>query len=293
MTSKTKGPARTPAKCSLQAWFARSAPVAVLLRRGPSDWVRMIRWDLRDDSFEPGQWFHGAIATEQCDLSEDGELFLYLARREGRRYWPEDYGPVWTAVSRPPHFTALALWTHSGYEGGGVFKDVRQVTLNIAQPRERRAGSELPLLVESSGRSSSWAQACLRRGWQAPDRPDGAEANHNWQAQTRLTKKQSELMLVWQKHRAPRYQWRNHFTLWRNGEPTALGDADFVDFDSSGRLLMGRKGQVLVCPRPIESLEWTQLADFSGEHPEPVQPTEIAMTWPDSQARTTDRNTEP
>ncbi|MFE1813543.1 hypothetical protein [Metapseudomonas otitidis] len=102
MTSKTKGPARTPAKCSLQAWFARSAPVAVLLRRGPSDWVRMIRWDLRDDSFEPGQWFHGAIATEQCDLSEDGELFLYLARREGRRYWSEDYGPQWTAVSRPP-----------------------------------------------------------------------------------------------------------------------------------------------------------------------------------------------
>lgn len=280
MTSKTKGPARTPAKCSLQAWFARSAPVAVLLRRGPSDWVRMIRWDLRDDSFEPGQWFHGAIATEQCDLSEDGELFLYLARREGRRYWSEDYGPQWTAVSRPPYFTALALWPHSSVIGGGLFIAPRRVRLNIAKPREQLTDANLPLQVESSGEFFTGIEAFLRKGWQAPDLHPGMTSSYHWHTQTRLTKQQDELMLVWQKHQAPRYQWRNHFTLWRNGEPTALGDADFVDFDSSGRLLMGRKGQVLVCPRPIESLEWTQLADFSGEHPEPIQPTEMAMTWP-------------
>lgn len=280
MTGKTKGPARTPANCSLKAWFAHSAPVAVLLRRGPSEWVRMIRWDLRDDSFALGQWFHGKIAAEQCDLSDDGELFLYLARREGRRYWPEDIGPVWTAVSRPPHFSALALWAHPGYEGGGLFKGSRHLLLNIARPCERRANAELPLQVETSGRFSSWFQACLHKGWQAPDLPGGAESNYHWQMRTRLIKRQGELMLTWQKHQAHRYQWRNHFTLWRSGEPTAIEEADFVDFDCNGRLVMGRQGQVLACQRPEENLEWVCLADFSSQQPEPMEPTESAMTWP-------------
>lgn len=38
---KTKGPAQTPSKCRLAVKFARSAPVAILLRRGPTDWARV------------------------------------------------------------------------------------------------------------------------------------------------------------------------------------------------------------------------------------------------------------
>lgn len=35
--------------------MARSAPVAVLLRCGPSRWVQMVRWDTSNDTFDRGQ----------------------------------------------------------------------------------------------------------------------------------------------------------------------------------------------------------------------------------------------
>jgi hypothetical protein len=41
--------------CRLYALLAREAPTGVIFRRGPSSQVRLIRWNLEDDSFEPGQ----------------------------------------------------------------------------------------------------------------------------------------------------------------------------------------------------------------------------------------------
>jgi hypothetical protein len=41
--------------------FARESPVSVVFRRGPSEWYQLIKWNTADDSFEPGQWFHGRL----------------------------------------------------------------------------------------------------------------------------------------------------------------------------------------------------------------------------------------
>ncbi len=53
--------ASTP-RTSLFVIPALKAPVAVIFRRGPSRQVRLIKWNLKDDSFERGQWFKGRIA---------------------------------------------------------------------------------------------------------------------------------------------------------------------------------------------------------------------------------------
>jgi hypothetical protein len=45
----------------LHGFIASAARVAVLLRRGPSKRVRMIRWDLATDTFERGP-FDGSVA---------------------------------------------------------------------------------------------------------------------------------------------------------------------------------------------------------------------------------------
>jgi hypothetical protein len=85
--------------------LARAAPVAVVLRRGPSKDVLLLRWDLATDSFEAGQWLSGRIYERRCDLSPSGERFIYFAANHRPPLG------TWTAVSRPPYFTALAAAT--------------------------------------------------------------------------------------------------------------------------------------------------------------------------------------
>jgi hypothetical protein len=111
--------------CRLYAILAREAPVGVIFRRGPSRQVRLIRWNLEDDSFEPGQWFGGRIYERRCDLSPQGDMLIYFAAK----HRPPHHS--WTAVSRPPWLTALALWPKGDcWAGGGLFKSGQVILLN-------------------------------------------------------------------------------------------------------------------------------------------------------------------
>lgn len=112
----------SPASCRLFVIVARPSAKAVILRRGPSKWCQLISWDMKDDAFLDGSWFHGRIYEEKCDLSPNGALFVYSAfmvitvgdQRVGS----------YTAVSRPPYLHALAIWPQdSTYGGGGRFLD--------------------------------------------------------------------------------------------------------------------------------------------------------------------------
>jgi hypothetical protein len=93
------------AVCRLFVIAARDTPVAAVLRRGPSGWYQIIRWDTGSDEFTDGSWFKGRIYEDKCDLSPDGELFVYFCH--GGRWRPE-YTDAWTAVSRLPWLSALA-----------------------------------------------------------------------------------------------------------------------------------------------------------------------------------------
>lgn len=108
----------TPAKITLHLFFAARSPRAVVLRRGPSKTCRMILWDRSDDSFEDGQWLRHKVYPERCHLAPDGAHFLFFAL-DGRR-------GSYSALSRPPYFTALALFpVGDTWSGGGVFLDRR------------------------------------------------------------------------------------------------------------------------------------------------------------------------
>lgn len=108
--------------------LARQAPVAVVFRRGPGNHVCLVQWNLEDDSFEVGQWLKGRVYEQRCDLSPDGRLLVYFAaQRKGKDYERH----TWTAVSRPPYFTALALWWYGlSYFGGGLFASDGSLALN-------------------------------------------------------------------------------------------------------------------------------------------------------------------
>jgi hypothetical protein len=103
---------------------ARKAPVAVVLRRGPSKQVLLLKWNLITDKLQAGQWFKGRIYERRCDLSPSGDLLIYFAAT----FKPPLYS--WTAISRPPFLTALALWPKGDtLGGGGVFDTDHSVRL--------------------------------------------------------------------------------------------------------------------------------------------------------------------
>ena len=115
------------APCRLFVIPARDAAVAAVLRRGPSRWYQVIRWDTSSDEFTDGAWFRGRIYEDRCDLSPDGELLVYFCH--GGR-WRPDYTDSWTGVSRLPWLSALALWpSGTTYGGGGRFVDNRILIL--------------------------------------------------------------------------------------------------------------------------------------------------------------------
>lgn len=111
-------------KCTLHALFARVAPAAVIYRRSPSAQTCLIAWDRRDDSFAVGQWFKGTVKPSWGGLSPDGSL---LVSHVGKHKGP--FG-TWTVLSRPPYFTALALWPKGDpWSGGGFFLSDRTLVL--------------------------------------------------------------------------------------------------------------------------------------------------------------------
>lgn len=70
-------PENIPAR--IHVILAREAPKAVVFRRGPSNQVCTLGWDLETDTFTMGQWLKGRIYEYRSDLSPDGELMIYFA----------------------------------------------------------------------------------------------------------------------------------------------------------------------------------------------------------------------
>src|SRR5262245_56140500 len=93
---------RRPA-ARVEGIIARNAATAVIFRRGPSRRVRMLRWNLRNDRIEGGQWIEAGIPVTRCDVSPNGELVACFVASHRRA------PATWTAISRPPFFTALAV----------------------------------------------------------------------------------------------------------------------------------------------------------------------------------------
>lgn len=106
--------------------LAKEANTVVLLRRGPSRSTLMLTWDLKTDKITPGQWLKGRVRELNCDVSPDGKYLVALCSNYSeahRKRHPDQEIPwTWTAICRPPYFTALTLWTGPRHElDGGVW----------------------------------------------------------------------------------------------------------------------------------------------------------------------------
>lgn len=105
----------------LHLFFATENDRALILRQGPARQFRMILWNRDTDTFEDGQWIKSKVYVDRCSLSPDGKHFIYFLL-DGR--WSTETRGSFTALSRPPYWTALALFPEGDtWGGGGVFLD--------------------------------------------------------------------------------------------------------------------------------------------------------------------------
>lgn len=94
-----------PAPARLAVIVASKAPVAAVIRRGPTQWSQLVKWNLKTDEFEPGQWLRGVV--QYASLSPNGKhIGLCISVRRSRTPFEESQ---YSVVSRLPYFTALAI----------------------------------------------------------------------------------------------------------------------------------------------------------------------------------------
>jgi hypothetical protein len=275
--------------CRLYVYPARDAPVAAVLRRGPSAWTRLSLWHTDTDEIEHGQWFAARVYERRCDLSPDGRLFAYFARKEGRRTMADAGADSWIAVSRPPWFTALALWAiGSTWCAGAYFDDAHTLfAAHIESPPDRGVLPDWLSLTKQPrhlDRGNDWTDRTvyfsrlLRDGWSAV--PDVSVPHARWER--RSPDDRRTLMMTPRagasfddyggRHRDD-YAVRDQ----RDGSLTDLGAATWGAWDARGRLCIARDGKLYAGPAPDTLVE---IADFNGQAPSPGPSPEFARRWP-------------
>jgi hypothetical protein len=284
------------------ALLARRAPVAVVFRRGPSRQVLVVRWDTSRDLFYPGQWFKGRIYERRADLSPSGERLAYFAAKH------HGSPPTWTAISRPPFLTALALWPKGDSWGGGaLFKTEETILLNhpptemaLAPGFEPRRALKVLALGAHAGRGEDDPIGAMRRirdGWKPVQ--EGVEKRGS-RAQTRI---EFDPPMIWSKARVPSarpvdlleivdglherngpwYITRHVVRDRRSGAELQLGRTDWADWDR-GDLLFAREGRIFRLgvggtPDPSDWPPAQELIDLSACQFEARSAPAEARTW--------------
>jgi hypothetical protein len=289
----------------LYAILARDAPFGVIFRRGPSRQVLLIGWNTAGYTFQIGQWLKGRIYERRSDLSPKGDMLVYFAVKY--------LGPIrsWTAISRPPFLTALAMWPKGdGWGGGGQFISQTQLALNHRESEFGLAeGIAVPRWLkvkpfgEYSGRSEDGPiyDAWLRQeGWRPVEQPIKT-TKHNLRAKVwfefsppirwrkahpKYPKRYSlEMSLRGIKEKDGPWYLFDHSVLRDGIHQDRIGRSDWADWSRSGDLLFAMDGCLYRTPcakgvlGPLESS--IKLADFTDLRFAPSEAPAEFRRWPE------------
>lgn len=248
----------------LYAILAREANRAVVFRRGPSKRVQLLLWHTDTDEFQEGQWFKGRIYERRSDLSPSGKLLVYFAADHKQGYFS------WTAVSKPPFLTALALWPKGDcWGGGGLFENENELHLNHREgERQLAEGFDLPakFRIKPLGKHSGGGEdnplehmRLTRDGWKLIQ--DGEAIQHGsrhsiwikfappivYSKRDARTRGRYELQMYVhgiKQRDGPWYIIEHLVKDRKNGSTFSLGRAEWADWCHSGDLLFANYGRL-------------------------------------------------
>jgi hypothetical protein len=338
MTNK-KPPAR------LYFLLAREAPIGVIFRRGPTKWVQLIHWRTDTDTFTPGQWFHGRIYEKRCDVSPDGTKLVYFAQKlsskslEDAEGFAEEllqkpvppvsnyYTYAWTAVSKPPYFTALALWPKgNSWAGGGLFETNDTLWLNHGPGMDRAHFDHLPKSLNVKPNSEAHGEddpilhrRLLRDGWEQIQAWKGDfEKGSLWeyfegffgkgigndQLLSELSAKELGGLTagsgyattvkgtwirqnpegcgkLWLYESLTGFEAMKEFAVSSNDDahPLPLPDAQWAEWDHTGRLVYACAGKIFAASVHAEKLDSRELADLNPNSPEEIITPDPFRSW--------------
>lgn len=286
--------------CWLFVHLARRAPAGVIMRRGPSDWWHITSWDTATDCFHPGQWFHGRMYPQKCDVSPDGRLFIYFAGQFKPRNNAGGYSDTWIAVSRPPYLTALALWP-VGDTWGGSGQFIDEKTVLVATSIHSFGGKTHPnhpagplevIEYRSVPRDDPRRQAVPSwlDGWQGE--VDESVTESYYPSYKTWRKRRGELLLTcdatqgimrggvsYGDYASGSARLRTTYLLSRGQETLGAFEAHWADWDQQGRLVATAGGRVLAAELKGNRLEWRELTALQEDRPSQVVAPDWAQHW--------------
>jgi hypothetical protein len=296
------------ALCTTYGILARDGRSVAIFRRGPTRWTLLLRWWLRSDRIEEGQWLGGHVYPERSDLSPDGTYLLYFAGD-----WRRSRGfGTYTVVSRMPFFTALALWpVGDTWCGGGLFASPRRVALDhrsskmtlapgFSVPKGWRV-EQIPLPRPQASLDAYIGNAVerarlLRDGWVVADGTAQRDTHGSLIAiEPPLTFSRPQpggtIILSWLTHglrrtNGPSRQHSVRLVTSSGRLLRQIDDADWADFAPTGDLLLGHGGCLYRLPETrvpalaAEPLEDARLiADLRPLSFRRRPPSREAMRW--------------
>ena len=246
----------------------------------------LLTWNTATDEFEYGQWLKGRIYERRCDLSPNGELLLYFAAKQRPPLF------TWSAVSRPPYLTALALWPKGdAWGGGGVLESDREIHLNHGPHQMGLAeGFHVPkwMEVRAFGRASGWgeddpvwAKRLERDGWTRVSRDPVIWEKPHPVARDAYTLQMA--ILGMHETNGPWYVIEHEVTS-RGNVTHRLGRSDWAEWSPDGDLLFAKGGSLYrldyrhpVLPPVAEARE---LIDLKGAAFAEREAPAWAQQWP-------------
>jgi hypothetical protein len=276
--------------------FARKSPTAVIFRRGPSKWVQLIKWNTKTDVFEPGQWFNGRIYERRSDLSPDGSFLIYFAQKISRRSLKDtEYTYAWTAISRPPFLTALALWPKGDcWHGGGLFKNGKVVLLNhrpeVAKPHKDHKPHRLLVIPNKQAHGEDdpiFSQRLERDGWELKT-PSQVENHgypklfHTVQAEVREKANPGCTHVIRLTRSIECLDYSEEFAVRSVKQPFVreIDRASWADWDQRGRLVFARDGKIFAGSiKDNGHFTEERLIDLNPSKPTPLPAPEWAIKW--------------
>jgi hypothetical protein len=281
----------------LYAILARGKPIAVVFRRGPSKQVLLLTWNTETHEVTPGQWLKGRIYERRGDLSPSGERLIYFAATNKKPLYS------WTAISRPPYFTALALWAKGdGWGGGGLFTAENAIELNhgvhqsivdddFKLPSKFRVrpfgahpgwGEDDPIIsarlvrdgwTHTTSGNTTQHKFGSKLWWEFTEHSVWAKSKGNWNLEARL---------IGMMERGGPWYVMEHRILDKAGNVVAdFGRSDWSDWSLSGDVLLARDGRLYRIPvngktGPTDPIE---VADLRSLKFEAIESPPEARTW--------------
>jgi hypothetical protein len=269
---------------------AARAPIVAVLRRGPSAWSSLGRWDVARGVYEPGAWMRATIYPQRCDLSPDGRWLCYFTLKAGARW---RVGATYIAISRLPWATALAAWATCGTWTRGLHF--------VEPPRRGKVGppdeGDLRSLTRRFGLAVTAVDAFAverRRGWtesagsRARDRRgdpwDTSRAGRLEVIRSRPGRGDTVALCVGGRYAAFREGERRdgpvHYSVLTGGRAHPLDDVQWADWSPDGRLLVATTdGRLQIRAEPLEPRSVVSDVDLAALRPTPTAPPPDASRW--------------